>query len=297
MGIRHRAVTIDRLQATSVEGLEHLPPGSADVLRWLVANRVEFVLVGAVARAIRGEGQAAGPVAIVPAPYRRNIDRLVRACAAAHARGRAGSGPLEGAGAETVPVRLKAATLLDAGRWRLRVGGHDLDIEGRPRDAPVYQELLYEAERITLAPQLELEVASIEGIAVYDHIARTGVMPEIRVIRRMTATDGSPGVADDGAAVEPSLEGEGGQAVEQIRDGGEPDAGGEPSLGGGERDAGSEPSLGGGEPDAGSEPLLGGGEPAADAEREPGIDQALGGGRAAGTAPEAASLVDPEARA
>ncbi len=190
MGIRHRATGIDRLPAGATEGLAHLPAGSGVVLRWLAVIRVEFVLVGAVARAVRGERQASGAVAIVPAPYRRNVERLVRACAAAHARARTGSGPLESPGGETLPVRLTTAKLLDAGRWRLRVGTHDLDVEGRPRGAPLYQELLYEAERVALAPDLEIEVASIEGVEVYDHIARTGVPPEIRVIRRIRELDG-----------------------------------------------------------------------------------------------------------
>ncbi len=189
MGIRHRATAIDRLPAGATDGLAHLPAGSGVVLRWLAVNRVEFVLVGAVARAVRGERQASGAVAIVPAPYRRNVERLVRACAAAHARARTGSGPLESPGGETLPVRLTTAKLLDAGRWRLRVGTHDLDVEGRPRGAPLYQELLYEAERVALAPDLEIEVASIEGVEVYDHIARTGVPPEIRVIRRIRELD------------------------------------------------------------------------------------------------------------
>ncbi len=195
MGIRHRATGIDRLPAGATDGLEHLPAASGVVLRWLAVNRVEFVLVGAVARAVRGERQASGPVAIVPAPYRRNVERLARACGAAHARARAGSGPLESPDGETLPVRLTTTKLLDAGRWRLRVGSHDLDVEGRPRGAPLYQELLYEAERVTLAPDLEIEVASIEGIEVYDHIARTGVPPEIRVIRRVRELDGMPGDA------------------------------------------------------------------------------------------------------
>ena len=199
MRIRHRTTGIDHHPDGAAAGFEHLPAGSLDVLRWLAANKVEFVLVGAAARAVRGDARGSGPVAIVPAPYRRNIERLAHACTDAGARlrtgpgashrtgtgasHRTGTGASENSSGDTLPVKLTTAKLLQAGRWKLRLGTHDLDIEGPPRGAPVYQELLYEAERIAITPELELEVASLEGIEIYDHIARTGVPPEIRVIR------------------------------------------------------------------------------------------------------------------
>jgi hypothetical protein len=188
MRIRHRASAIDPQPAGVAEGFEHLPAGSLDVLSWLVANHVEFVLVGPVARSVRGDQRVSGAVAIVPAPYGRNIERLVRACGAANARLRTGA---DSPTAQTMPVKLKAAKLLEGGRWPLRLGSHDLDIEGNPHGAPLYQDLLYEAERVKLGPGLELEVADIEWIEFYDHVARTGVAPEIRVIRavRERATD------------------------------------------------------------------------------------------------------------
>lgn len=197
MRIRHRGSGIDQQPATPAGGFEHLPAGSLDTLRWLASKHVEFVLVGAVARSLRGESAVPGPVAIVPAPYHRNIERLVRACADAHARLRTGAEWSQGPESGTLPVKLTGAKLLDGGRWKLRLGTHDLDVEGRPRGAPLYQELLYEAERIKLMPELELEVASVEGIEIYDHIARTGVPPEIRVIR--TAREAEPADAADPA--------------------------------------------------------------------------------------------------
>ncbi|MGO9899386.1 MAG: hypothetical protein ACLP0J_06775 [Solirubrobacteraceae bacterium] len=206
MRIRHRSSAIDQHPAGAADGFEHLPAGSLDVLRWLASKHVEFVLVGAIARSVRGDAGASGPVAIVPAPYRRNIERLVRACADAHARLRAGDASPQRPDSETLPVKLTAAKLLDVGRWRLRLGTHDLDVEGRPRGAPLYQELLYEAERIKVTPELELEVASLEGIELYDHIARTGVPPEIRVSRAMREADRNVAPPTDhgvGASAEP----------------------------------------------------------------------------------------------
>ena len=168
----------------AVAGFEHVPAGALAVLRWLEANHVEFVLVGAVARAARGEVSASGPVAIVPAPYGRNLDRLSRALVSAHARQRvdpvgAPSPPGDG----TAPIQLTADKLGGAQRWAVRCGSHDLDVEGRPAGVPRYQELLYEASRFELAEGVTVEVAAPEDIELYDHVRRTGVSPEIRVSR------------------------------------------------------------------------------------------------------------------
>ena len=71
MLLKHRPPGIDSQPARLREGLEHLEQTSIAVLRWLVANKVDFVVVGPVAQAIRGDVYAKGPVAIVPAPYGR----------------------------------------------------------------------------------------------------------------------------------------------------------------------------------------------------------------------------------
>ena len=86
MLLRHRAPGIDVKPVTPSTGFRHLDPGSVAVLRWLLDNRIDFVLVGPLARAIRGDTGAIGPVSLVPAPYGRNLDRLARALWAAHAR-------------------------------------------------------------------------------------------------------------------------------------------------------------------------------------------------------------------
>ena len=76
---KRRHPQIEMRPAQPAQGYEHLAGESIAVLTWLQANQVEFVLVGPVAEAIRGGGGSAGPVAIVPAPYRRNYERLSRA--------------------------------------------------------------------------------------------------------------------------------------------------------------------------------------------------------------------------
>lgn len=155
------------------------------VMRWLAAAGVDFVLVGAVARSIRGESGSAGPVDIVPAPYGRNLDRLAIALNSVRATQRT-HGELIGAAPVTTPaqpLKLAADMLVRPQRWELSCGQHELDIEGRPTGSPSYQELLYEAVRFQVSPEVEVEVAAPEDIEHYDHVRRTGRAPEITVTR------------------------------------------------------------------------------------------------------------------
>ncbi len=183
MLLRNRSPGIEPFPAQITKGFEHLGPSWINVLGWLQINRIEHVLVGAAARAIRGEAGVSGPISIVPAPYGRNLDRLARALFSAQARLR-----VEGAGqsgrADPQPVKLTAEKLVAGQRWTLRCGVYDLDVEGRPAGAPRYQELLYEASRFEPALELKVEVASPEDIEHYDHMRRTGIAPEITITRK-----------------------------------------------------------------------------------------------------------------
>ncbi len=125
-----------------------------------------------------------GPVAIVPAPYGRNLDRLVHALGSVNARERT-HGELIGAvrAAAGQQLKLTAAMLVRAERWALRCGDHELDVEGRPAGSPSYQELLYESVRFEVSPGVAVEVAALEDVEHYDHVRRTGVAPEITVTR------------------------------------------------------------------------------------------------------------------
>lgn len=177
MLLRNRPPALESQPVTTEKGYEHLDRKAVAMLRWLQANSVEFVLVGAVAEAIRGGAGAPGPVAIVPAPYGRNFERLSRALWSAHARlridGEAGS----------VPFKINEEKLTRGQRWSLRCGIYDLDIEGDPPHTPRYQELLYEAVRFEIGPDLSVEVASPEDVEHYAHVNRTGTAPEIRISR------------------------------------------------------------------------------------------------------------------
>ena len=184
MLLKHRTPGIESRPANTTKGFEHLDGEWIAVLRWLQANRIEYVLVGPVARAIRGDAGAKGPVAIVPAPYGRNLDRLAHALWSEHARLRIDSGAQgDATSPETMPVKMTAEKLVRGQRWTLRCGVHDIDVEGRPTGVPRYQELLYEAGRFELTPELKVEAASPEDIEHYEHVRRTGIAPEFRVAR------------------------------------------------------------------------------------------------------------------
>jgi hypothetical protein len=225
MLLKHRPPGIDSTSVSLRPGFEHLELKSIRVLRWLRANRVDFIVVGPVAHAIRGDTNARGPVAIVPAPYGRNYDRLTRALVAEHARLRGDRGLTGATGADAVAVKLTAEKLARGRRWMLRFGEYDLDLEGAgPRaagppaghgpghdegaHAPRYQELLYEANRYEVADGVTAEVASPEDLEHFSHVRRTGVAPEFRVSRNVTpeppaAPESEGRGATPGAAPEP----------------------------------------------------------------------------------------------
>jgi hypothetical protein len=188
MLLRHRAPTIEDRPVQTAEGLPQLSAESVAVLRWLTQSRVEYVVVGPFAHAIRGDAAARGAVAIVPAPYRRNLDRLCRALSSAHARRRVDGIAPGTAGADPSPVKLTPEKLLQGPRWTLRLGVHDLDVEVRAPGLPRYQELLYEAGSFELEPGLKVEVASPEDLEHIEHVHRTGFAPEIKITRNPRTT-------------------------------------------------------------------------------------------------------------
>lgn len=181
MPLRRRTPRIDTHPIPTTQGFEHLVGESIAVLSWLKANQVEFVLVGPMATAIRAGSGESAPVAIVPAPYRRNFERLRRALDAAHARPRGEHDTKPNRDARPAKMTFDAGT--GGQRWTLGTGQHHLDVEGQPSGSPGYQELLYEAGRFELAEGLSVDVASPEDVEYYDHIRRTGSAPEMRITR------------------------------------------------------------------------------------------------------------------
>ncbi len=196
MQLRRRSPGIPSNPPDPAEGFEHLDRKWIAVLRWLAINQIDYVLVGAVAQALRGATDAAGPVVIVPAPYGRNYQRLCTALWTARARIRVEHA--KPGDAETLPVKLSPDKLA-LGRWALRCGQHEIDIEPSPahhseQQAGVsrYQELLYEANRFELAAGVSVEVASPEDVEHYEYLRRTGLAPEIRITRQARVENDAP---------------------------------------------------------------------------------------------------------
>jgi hypothetical protein len=189
MLLKRRPPALHSQPITTVSGFSHLDRKAVAMLRWLGANEVNYVLVGPIAEAIRSGTGGSGPVTIVPAPFHRNYERLARALWAAHGRLRVDGEP------GTVPFKMDAEKLGSSERWTLRCGIYDLDVEGRPADDSRYQELLYEAANFSLAPDLNVEVASPDDLEHYAHIRRTGSVPEIRITRNAPALGAPPRTA------------------------------------------------------------------------------------------------------
>jgi hypothetical protein len=177
MLLKRRKPEINTRPVQAIAGLEHLRAEPIAVLRWLSESRVEHVLLGEIARAVRGERDASGPIVIAPAPYGRNLKRLADALGAVHARLRSVH-PDD----ENTAVKLTAEKLARPQRWQLRCGAHDLDIEGPAPSLPSYEELLYEAGGFELETGVRVQVASIEDVGRFAHAEQ--VDREIRVTRR-----------------------------------------------------------------------------------------------------------------
>jgi hypothetical protein len=178
-------------------------------------------------------------VAIVPAPYGRNFERLATALVAQHAglrsdRGRVVGGSLSVDRTATVPVKLSGDKLARGRRWMLRFGAYDLDVEGAGKraagargavaeqgdqaHAPGYQELLYEAGRFDLAEGLSVEVASPEDLEHYSHVRRTGTAPEFRITRTASSPGDGPGAPTAPGQVEQAPESPGEEPADRLVD-------------------------------------------------------------------------------
>jgi hypothetical protein len=188
MLLRRRSTRITTRPIDPSQGFEHLEQSALALLRWLKDNQVEFVLVGAVAEAVRGRTDAPGPLTIVPAPYHRNLSRLAAALCDAGASIRMDG---VGGGPDITPFKVTAEKLARAQHYRLRCGSYDIDIQSRGQGgektanlAPSYQELLYEAGSFEPTSGVSVQVASPEDIEHFAHLRKTGRAPEMRISRQ-----------------------------------------------------------------------------------------------------------------
>ena len=136
-----------------------LDPALLETLRALARHDVELVLVGDVAQAIHDDGGFVADVAIVPAPYARNAQRLSLALQAMDAQPTAAD-----TAAATAPdwrqrdLR-ELAPCTFATRWA------DVHVDFEPAGTGGYRDLFDEARNIELAPSVCPLVAAPEDLA------------------------------------------------------------------------------------------------------------------------------------
>jgi hypothetical protein len=162
-----------------------LDPALLESLRTLQQHDVEYVLVGDVAKAIYDHGGFVSGLAVVPASYGRNVERL--------------NGALEAMGAELGIAGARAATQLDYHRMDLREIAPcsfitrfvDVDVNFEPPGTSGYRDLFDDASHIQLAPGVRPLVAARADL---ERIAR-GVAPAVPYAQPPAALPPEPDAA------------------------------------------------------------------------------------------------------
>ena len=138
-------------------------PDLIATLAALEAHRVEFVLVGDIANAIYSHGGVVAGVAIVPASYGRNAERLTRALESIQAEpGIAGRADPHLADWRTVDLR-------EIVRCSFMTMYADVDLDFQPRGCNGYPDLFQDAARIELGAGARPHVASPEDLDRLTH--------------------------------------------------------------------------------------------------------------------------------
>jgi len=131
-----------------------MPTAAVSLLGKLSEHRVEFVLVGPLAAAVHGCRSTDEGVAVVPARFSRNIDRLAKALRGLGAQWH------ESPDAPAQPVDLTAERLRTLGHWPLSTDFGNLDVDFEPPATAGHLDLFEAARRFALAPGLGVEVAA-----------------------------------------------------------------------------------------------------------------------------------------
>lgn len=142
-----------------------LDPTLLEALRTLQQHDVEYVLVGDVAKAIYDHGGFVAGVAVAPAAYGRNVERL--------------NGALQAMDAELGIAGTPAETQFDYRRMDLReiapcsfITRHvDVDVNFEPPGTRGYPDLFDDASHVDLAPGVRPLVAASADL---ERIARSG---------------------------------------------------------------------------------------------------------------------------
>jgi hypothetical protein len=128
------------------------------ILRVLVSEEVDFVVIGGLAAILRGSSLPTEDIDVLPARDRPNLDRLGRALASLNARIRTGgeavAAPLDGAFLDSMPHMLNLTT--DSG---------DIDlIFEAAGDLRGFADWVTNAEEIPLDADLTILVASLDDV-------------------------------------------------------------------------------------------------------------------------------------
>jgi hypothetical protein len=148
------ALTANSAGMTELE----LDPLLLTTLATLQRHDVQFVLVGDVAEAIYNRGGFVSGIAIVPASYGRNVERLIAAL-----QGLDGELGIAGTPANEV-VDWRRTDLRDLAPCSFMTSGADVDVNFEPAGTRGYQDLFDDASQIELAPGITPLVASPEDL-------------------------------------------------------------------------------------------------------------------------------------
>jgi len=135
-----------------------LPSQALDLLARLEEQRVELVLIGDLAAAVHGVTPRDTTVVVVPARFRRNLDRLARGLRNVHARP-ADPSPISSSTPELGPTQLAAL-----GRWRLLTDFGRLELDFEPPATAGHIDLFENARRMPLGGPLAIEVAALADL-------------------------------------------------------------------------------------------------------------------------------------
>lgn len=135
-----------------------LPPDGIALLARLDRLGVEHVLIGALAAAIHGSRWYDDSVAIVPARYARNLDRLSAALRELRAAPSPEANAL-GEAWEATPQSLRRV-----GRLLLTTELGDLEVDFEPPATAGHLDLFENARRHTVTPGLEVQIAALEDL-------------------------------------------------------------------------------------------------------------------------------------
>jgi hypothetical protein len=130
------------------------------MLRVLVEQEVDLIVVGGIAARLRGAPLLTQDVDITPSDEHKNLGRLVVALQVLEARLRSATEP-GGVHIPFDPTLLEAATV-----WTLTTKFGDLDLVMSPAGTDGYRDLVRDADEllVAVAPDLTVKVASLADV-------------------------------------------------------------------------------------------------------------------------------------